>query len=50
MGPDPKHHFPKHRTKKRVITAYDFEGLRQLLAKEDRTTKGVNAADFATFA
>ena len=45
-----QHHFPKHIDQERNIKKYDFLGLRAELLREDRQTKGVNAADFVEFA
>ena len=45
-----KHHFPKHKGTQRQILSYDFVALKEELMREGRTTKGVNAADFAVFA
>jgi len=42
--------FPNHQSKDRDVLSYDFAALKAELLREGRTSKGVNAADFATFA
>lgn len=45
-----RHQFPRHELRQRLVTGYDFAGLRAELMRTDRTSKGVDAADFVTFA
>ena len=42
--------FPRHRSEPRQILSYDYAALKDELLREDRQTKGVNAADFVEFA
>ena len=43
-------HFKLNAHPKRQVLAYDFKALKEEVFREGRTSKGVNAADFATFA
>ena len=45
-----KKNFPKHRCNRRQILSYDYTALKAELLREDRQSKGVNAADFVVFA